>query len=60
MVGKLGPSSRLRVQMVLPLAQYIYLDCSTFSASLVLAGEACALLDEQFGRGSECSVVVHG
>jgi hypothetical protein len=32
----------------------VALACSIFSVALILAGEACALLDEQLGHGSEC------
>jgi hypothetical protein len=36
------------------VSRSVALACSIFSAASVLADEACALLGEQLGRGSEC------
>jgi hypothetical protein len=36
------------------VSRSVALACSIFSVASVLADEACALLGEQLGRGSEC------
>jgi hypothetical protein len=51
MVDRLGQSSSLSSSLDGVVSCLEALGCFIFSASSVLAGEACALLVEQLGRG---------
>jgi hypothetical protein len=51
MVGMLGQSSSLSLSSDGAVSHSEALGCSIFSASSVLAGEACALLVEQLSHG---------